>query len=262
MPITVSIIADDPNELSEGLRKHAKEVDGKWQVASLPEGYAIEDVGGLRKSLQAERAARKEADAMLKPFLEAGIAVDDVPTAAEALQKFKAGALKSSDDIERFKAEISKKHADELSKRDQLLQKRTQTLRDQLVRGRLAPLIAAKGGSKAMDAILTLAEKHIQVQEDQEGNLVPLVVGSDGRTPLITKKVGSTDPMGFDELIDTMRESQVTKGLFEVSAAGGSGSTSQSAGSARAGGNGSAKLSARELIQRANERTAAGRADG
>lgn len=262
MAITVSIVADSASELAESLRAHAKEQDGKWVVDKLPDGFSIEDVSGLKKTLQAERTARKESEQLLKPYLEAGIAADDVQSAVEALQKMKAGQLKSSDDIERFKAEIQKKHADELSKRESILQRRTEALRDQMVRGRLAPIIAARGGSDAMDAILTLAEKNIRVEEDQEGNLVPIVVGSDGRTPLPTKKVGSVDPMGFDELIDTMRESPVTKGLFRAQAAGGSGSASQSAGSGRAAGKDSANLSARELIQRANERTTAASASG
>lgn len=263
MPIKVSIIADSADELAEGLRKHAQERDGKFVVDSLPEGFAVEDVKGLRNTVQAERQARKEAEALLKPYLEAGIAADDVASAVDALQMMKAGKLKSAEALDAWKAEVLKKHNDELAKRDALLGRRTQTLRDQIVRGRLSPIIAAKGGSEAMDAILTLAEKRIQVQEDAEGNLVPLVVGDDGRTPLVTKKVGSTDPMGFDELIDLMRESPGTKGLFKAQAAGGSGSSSQTTGGGRAAGMDGAKpLSARELMQRANESTTAGRAAG
>ena len=104
-------------------------------------------------------------------------------------------------------------------------------------------------------AILELAEKFIQVREDTEGNLMPIVVGRDGQ-PRLTKKVGSADPMGFDELIDEMRESQSTKGLFDTQASGGSGASSQSGGSGGQQNQGQRDLSARELLARAHAKQA------
>ena len=120
-----------------------------------------------------------------------------------------------------------------------------------------------------MDAILTLARNRIQVQEGEDGSLRPVVVGDDG-TAALSPKVGSTDPMSFDELIDGMKASKVTGGLFRVPESGGSGSRSQaSGGRPTPSQNGSASTnsplgmpSAAELIRKANEASMTGQATG
>lgn len=254
MPITYRIEADSADELAEPLRKVAKQDGNKFVVSALPEGFALEDVRGLKSAHEAEKARRREAEELAKQFVEAGLTREKAKLAAEALSKMEAGSLKSSNEIEAWKAEASKKHAEELSSRDQKLAKRGQALREQLVRGRLAPIVAAKGGSESMDAIIALAERNIRVEEDSEGNLIPTVVGDDGKTPRTTKKVGSLDPMGFEELIDCMRESPATKGLFRAQAAGGSGGSSQSGESGRPQTSGQ-RMSARELLSRAHAKS-------
>lgn len=251
MAVTISIVADKADELSEALRKHATEKDGKIVVTGLPEGFAIEDVTGLKRTLQTEREARKAAEQALKPFQDAGLAADDLPKAVEAMEKIKTGALKNSAEIEAWKAEVLNKHSGEVKAVQTKLEKRTQALRERILQGALAPIIASKGGSESMDAILTLAMQNIRIEEDANGELVPAVVGRDGKA-LITKKAGSIDPMGFDELIDVMRDAAATKGLFKVQAAGGSGSSSQTGGAGRVAVSDSANLSPRELIARGN----------
>lgn len=257
MPVTYRIVADSAEELSEPLRRVAKSVDGKFVVEGLPDGFAIEDVKGLRNTVGKLRGELGEVEPFIKALRDAGISkAEEIAVAMDALGKVRAGQLKTPADIEAFKAEVQKKHSDEMSRVMSVLEKRTSKLRDREVRGRLSPIVAAKGGTRAMDAILTLAEKHIQVKEGADGDIVTFVAGSDGQ-PRLTKKVGSMEPMGFEELIDEMRESQSTRGLFDVQAAGGSGSTSQSGGPGPAGNQDSSKLSARDRIQRANEKAAA-----
>jgi len=260
MAITVTLTADSPDELSEPLRKVAKEANGKFVVSGLPEGYAVEDVKGLRSTVQRLRDevnTEKSRAGQLQAFIDAGLTPEQAKEAADALGKLKAGQLKGNEEIEAFKRSASEKYAAETSALQKRLQEREGELHETLIRSSLAPVIAAKGGSDAMDAIMVLARQNIRVVEDPNTKrLRPVVVGPDGST-LTTKKVGSLDPMGFDEFIDGMRESPATKGLFAVRNAGGSGSTSQSGGAARAGGQDSSKLSARERIQRANEQAAA-----
>ncbi len=256
MPVSYRIVADKPEELSDELRPLAKPVDGgKLVIETLPEGWAVENVAGLREVNRQLKEEKQKNAALARAVQEAGITAEELKDAAEALGLKKAGKLTSSEQFEAFKKAAADKAAAEMSKVSKLLERRTSEVRDSKVRGKLAPIIAAKGGSKAMDAILALAERNIRVEEDSEGNLVPVVVGNDGKAAL-TKKVGSMDPMGFEELIDQMREADGTKGLFEVRAAGGSGSSSQSAGRG-AGNQGIGKqMSGRELLQRANESTA------
>ncbi len=53
------IVADKSEELPEGLRAQAKQVDGKFVVDSLPEGWEIGDTVGLRKFLSEERDGKE-----------------------------------------------------------------------------------------------------------------------------------------------------------------------------------------------------------
>src|SRR5688572_3264258 len=200
MPVTYTIVADTAEELAEPLRKVAQQKDGKFVVAGLPEGFAVEDVRGLRSTVGKLRQEIDANEPPVKALQAAGITKpEDIGAAVDALSKVKAGSLKTNDEIERFKADASTKHANELTAERTKLEKRTKQTNELLVRGRLAPVIAAKGGSRAIDAILLLASQSIRVKEDAEGNLSPVIVGHDGQ-PRLTKKVGSMEPMGFDEL--------------------------------------------------------------
>lgn len=248
MPIT--IVADSLEELAEPMRKVAQQKDGKFVVTALPEGFALEDVRGLKSTVQTLRQENKEKDAVLRSFLDAGLTAEEAAKAADALSKSKAGTLKSSAELDAWKAQAEEKFKTDAQKLQDRLSKRTDRLRNELVRGKLAPIVAAKGGANAMDAILTLAERYIRVEETAEGDLIPIVVGTDGKTAALTKKSGSMEQMGFDELVDLMRESPQTKGLFEVKAAGGSGSASQPRGAGQAGNQDSSKLSAKDRIIR------------
>lgn len=254
MVVHVQITADALDELAEPLRAHAKQgEDGKFAIDSLPDGYSIEDVKGLKSALTTERDARKKLADSVKSFEAAGLTADVATAAAEAYQKMVAGDLKSNDAIEEFKRAIETKHAEEMSSLQGRYDTRTGELRKLLIDGKLSPIVAAKGGSDAMDAVLTLARQRIQVEEGEDGTLRPVVVGDDGK-PALSPKVGSTEPMSFEELVEDMRSSKVTAGLFKVQESGGSGSKSQTPGGGRtAADEGGNKLSPRELIQRAND---------
>jgi hypothetical protein len=245
------ITVDKVDELPESLRSAAKEANGKFVVTELPKDVVIENVAGLKSAFENEKTRRREAVEAAQPFLDAGLTPKEAKEAAEALLKMRAGSLKSVAEIDAWKSEVSKKHQEELAKNQDMLGTLSQQARELLVRGQLASIIAAKGGSESMDAIIALAERNIRVDVGENKKLVPVVVGNDGKTPLVTKKVGSMDPMGFEELIDGMRESPATKGLFRATATGGSGSPSQNGAAGRVANPGQ-PMSAREMLDRAN----------
>lgn len=253
MPIVVSITADSADELSEPLRKIAKESNGKWVVQGLPEGYAVEDVKGLRSAKQHVQNELNETKSKLgqfQAFLDAGLTPEQAKEAADALGKLKAGQLKGNDEVEAFKKAASEKYASEVAGLKKSLEDRDAELAETMIRSRLAPVIAARGGSESMDAIMTLARQNIRVVPDPATKKLRLVVVASDGAVMTTKKVGSMDPMGEEELIDGMRESPALKGLFQVRQVGGAGSTSQSRGAPQAGNQDSSRLSAKERIIR------------
>ena len=243
------IIADKPDDLPEGLRAAAKQEGDKYVVTELAEGWAIEDIGALKRSLAEARGERDQFKATVKAF--EGIDPKSAAEAREALEKLRTGQLKGSKEIEDYKASVEKKMADERASLESKLQARTAALRERMVRGELAPVIAKLGGSDSMDAILTLAAQHIRVEEAEDGTLKHSIVDASGK-PRVTKKGGSADPLGFDELIAEMREAPSTRGLFKATATGGSGGSSQNGGAGRAADPGHLSMSAREMLDRAN----------
>lgn len=243
------IIADALEDLPEGLRATAKNEGGKFIVGELANGWAVENVGGLRQALVEERENIGKLKAAVRAF--DGIDPASAAEAREALEKLKAGQLKGSKEIDDYKASVEKKMAEERAKLEQKLAARTTALRDRMIRGELAPVVAKLGGGEAMDAILTLASQHVRIEEDDAGNLKHSIVDASGK-PRLTKKSGSSAPMGFDELIAEMRDASATRGLFAAPAAGGSGGASQTGGSGRAANPGQTLLPTRELLNRGN----------
>jgi len=246
------IVADSLEDLPEGLRPAAKNEGGKFVVSELGQGWAIEDVAALKAAHERVLKERNEFRAVAKAF--DGIAPEAAAEAREALEKLKAGQLKGSKEIEDYKSAVEKKMAEERAKLEARLNARTAALRERMVQGELAPVIARLGGGEAMDAILTLASQHVRIEEDADGNLKHSIVDASGK-PRVTKKSGSSEPMGFDELIAEMRDASSTRGLFKAPAAGGSGGGSQTGGAGRAANPGQQLLSARELLDRANSVT-------
>lgn len=245
----LKIIADKVDELPEGLRSAAKAEGNVVVVTELPAGFAIEDISALKSSLSEARKERDEAKRVVKAF--EGIDPASAAEAREALDKLKAGQLKGSKEIDEFKASVEAKMAQERAALESKLAARTEALRERMVRGELAPVIAKLGGSESMDAILTLASQSIRIEETADGSLRHSIVDASGK-PRVTKKGGSADPMGFDELIAEMRDASSTRGLFKAQATGGAGGSSQTGGAGRAANPGLPPKSARELFDRAN----------
>lgn len=243
------LVADSLNDLPEGLRDAAKQEGSVFVVAGLKDGWAIEDVKGLKSALVEARSERDAAKAAAKAF--EGLDPAAAAEAREALEKLKAGQLKGSKEIDEWKAAVEKKVADERAKLEARLNARTAALRERMVEGELAPVIARLGGGDSIDDIITLAKRYIRVDEDDAGNLKHSIVDASGK-PRLAKKSGSSDPMGFEELIAEMRDASSTRGLFKAPAAGGSGGGSQAGGAGRAANPGQQLLPTRELLDRAN----------
>jgi hypothetical protein len=259
MPITYRIVADTAEELAEPFRSAAKQDGGKFVYESqkLPDGYEVGDTRPLKTAFEAEKARRRDAVAVAQPFIDAGLSPEKARAAVDALMKVEAGSVKSSDELEKLKATLTAKFEADLRKAQEERDRAITRSRDRAVESELSKIIAAKGGSEALDILMREAKRRIRVEEAADGSEAIIVVGPDGKTPLTTKKMGSAEPMGLEELVDTMRDAPGTKPLFRVQAVGGAGSTSQSGGAARHGDQEDlSRLSPAELIARGNRKTA------
>lgn len=250
MPLTIT--ADKLDEIPEGLRESAKESQGKWVVSAMREGWAIEDISGLKKTLAEERKARKDYEAKLKDFE----GIDDPHTALDALEKLRAGGLKSSKEIEEFKKALEAKVAKDLqtanAERDSYRGQAEQLLVDSQLRDALA-----KAGANALGMEYLpdrIKARHVKVERDQSGKLSVQLLDRDGKQ-MISGKAGSGDPMTFAEFVTGLKSDASNAAFFNGSGAGGAGASSQHAGGVRAAQSQGNNLSSRELLGRANSDT-------
>ncbi len=255
MPIT--IIADAAEELSEPLRKLAKQgADGKFVVSGLPDGFGIEDVKGLKGTLQKLRDENASERAAAKAFLDAGLTIEEAKAAAEALGKMKAGTLKSTADLDAWKAGVETKYADESKKAKDRETALLAQIHKRVIDGDATAAIVKAGGGDALRVLLPLVRAQAAVVE-KNGEHKAVIRDESGRV-LMSKKSDNHDDMTIEEFVGTLREAADLKSLFKIQAAGGSGSASQPAGRGVTGQQTEdlSGLSAAELIARGNRKTA------
>lgn len=237
------IVADKDSDLPEGLRAHAKQVEGKWLVDTLPEGWEVGDTVGLRKFLSEERTARKAAEKALQAYE----GIDDAAAAREALTQMKAGSLKSAKEIDEFRKSLESKVAADLAKKDAMAHGLTKQLTELMVDNAAQKAIAEAGGN--LKLLLPIVKAAVKAETTPDGRLAVSVVDDSGKE-MVSKAAGATSAMSIAEYVHTLREQAEYKVAFAGSGTGGSGSTHSAAGAARASVPGS--LSARELFDRAS----------
>lgn len=258
MPI--QIIADALTELPEALRSVAKQDGNKFRVDALPDGFAVDNTAGLRKTVSDERAARKLLAEKLRAFgwtlAEDGskwtLEGLDATDAASALEKVKSGTLKTPKEMEDFKASlIATADAKEKALAAEREAYRVQ-LEDLLITQGATAAFAKAGGAKALSVLLPLAKSMSRVEKGADGKLRAVLYDEAGKPRLSARAGANGAPMSYEELAEECRGSAGLKPLFEVQATGGSGGASQSGGSARAVGADLTNLSGDALLTMAN----------
>jgi hypothetical protein len=247
MPI--ALVADSPDELPEALRATAKEQGGKWHVSALPAGFGVENIQGLKNALADERTARKAAETVAKRWSELPEDAEPVEV-KKAFDALKAGTLKSSKDIEDYKAALEGKMAAQIKAATDAKAKADAQLAKMLVDGQLTQALAAHGFGRNAALMTPMLREKISVEDSGDSKRVVLK-DEQGRV-LISKKPGNNDPMDIAEFVAGLRDQPEFKPLCETKATGGTGGASQGGGSARTG-NDSAditKMSPAEMLLR------------
>lgn len=231
----ITIVADSTDDLPEGLREAAKVGEnGKVTVSALPEGWGIENVKGLRNSLGSERAVRKILSDKLADFgwklSEAGDKWTaegiDASSATKAVEAVKSGAVKSSKEIEDYKAELSRA----AEAREKGLSAARDRYRSQLekvlVEQAAATAFTKHGGAKSLRVLMPLVKEAAKIEESADGSLRVSIYDGEGRQRFSQKSGANGAPMDLEEWVEELRGTQDFKPLFEAKAAGGSGSSS------------------------------------
>lgn len=226
-------IFDNRDDAPEFLRSALLETDdGKFKfLAELPQ-----EVGGLRKALDAERANKKELAAKLKQY--DGIDPEQYQLLLKNQQNAEANQAKTTGDWDarenqlktQLKQELTKRenhYSAELSGRDAKIALMQAALEKSLIEAQATSAISAAKG--APELLLPHVMQRVKIFEE-DGEYSVRVLDQNGQ-PRIADIKGS--PFTIKHLIEEMKNDPVYGRAFEASGAGGSGAQNGN----RAGGN-------------------------
>ena len=256
MALAAIIKEETYNGLSDQLKpEYKKQEDGTYLLDVTPiDGFALEDVKGLKSSLGAARSERDAAQAQLRNFGDL-----DPNKAREALKKIEDMAKwepeeKVKEQIEAIKAQLTDKHKTELDKKHEELANLTKQLEQVMIDELATKEIVAQGGIKTSPTVLLPYIRGITRMRQVDGKFVSEVVGADGNAR-ISPATNSTGTMTIAELITEMKGQEAFSPLFNGSGATGSGATGSN--TQRTGGRVNleelAKLPPAQRMQRAQE---------
>lgn len=200
----------DINDIDEGLRDHYKQEGEGWILdVEANEGFALENIQGLRNALQAERNETKKLKTNLSQF--EGISPEDV-------SNFKQNSTKqqsSDEELNKLKSTYHKKLndlQDELSKKDKVMN-------DYLLNSEINRVLS---NASLVDNGAALLRPHIQSSlRVIDGQVTP--VDKDGN-PMISNKMNNVGNMSLDEFVEGMKSNKVYSGLFKADNIQGTGS--------------------------------------
>jgi len=231
-------------QIPEGIREHyAKAADGKFRpVIEGGDGWAFEDVTGLRKALGSERSEREKLAALAKQY--DGL---DPAAAREAMEKAAQMAnwtpeQKVREQIEAREKAVAEKLGKETAAERARREKVEKALERALIDGQAALAVQRhKGVPGAAQALLPHLRGRVRLVEQSDGSFGVRVLDEHGN-PALTTRSGKTGDMDMDELVETFKGNDVFGRFFEGSGASGGGAQ----GSARPLGSGAHRISRAE----------------
>lgn len=227
---------EDAPEAVRGFYEKNEET-GKFHLKVDPvDGFALEDVNGLKTALGKERSTRERLERDIVKFKD--IDPEKARSALEELEELKKlDPNKEADKIatskvEAAKAQLLEKHTSEIKERDErnaVLQREVERL---LIDAAATSALAEAKGS--VELLLPHVRAHTRVKEVEGGKFTVEVVDKDGNAKIADAK---GTPMDIKGLVAEMRQSDAFGRAFEGSGQSGSGSN----GSGSGGGGGGQK---------------------
>jgi hypothetical protein len=223
MPQELIAVVENLESVSEAHKDFYVEKDGKF-VVNIKEtnGYALENIAGLRLVTEEAKAGREKVKGQLAEFETA------VEVANKKIKELEASQdAKSKDQIEALKNELETKYAEVLTEKDGIISTLTDDLKGERVTG---GLIRALGKHKATENGLrdlpVLLSPHLGVDENKQ----PIILNASGGA-----RIGKDNAnMTLDEYVEKEVVPSYPE-FFQGVGASGSGSPGGSGGSGSAG---------------------------
>lgn len=201
---------------------------GVFNGLELEPGWAIENVAGLKSALSKERTDRS-ADAEFRKQFE-GL---DIKQVLAGYERFKdADKWTPAEDvqakIEARVRQVEDKYKGEVTERDSQNQFLMSEVERVLIESSVARATERRPDNPTAGSFALLVDKvrkHTRVDKGSDGRFRTIVLEEDGKTPRITTKQGSTEPMTIQEFLVTLKSDPEYSRAFDGPKSTGSGGT-------------------------------------
>lgn len=209
------------------------------KVGDTSRSYALEDVAGLKGTLNKVNGSNRDLSKKLKVYENEDGSYLDPQQAREAMAKIQELADNPPEDVkkqfearvEAFRAQLETKHKNELTARDQELESRNQRLAQResqlkqlLIDNAATAAIAAAKGS--VDLLLPHVKNRCRCIESEDGSFYNLeILDANGET-MYAATSGSVKKASMADLVEEFKNSNTFAVAFEGSNARGSGAAS------------------------------------
>lgn len=213
--------------------------DGQFVLdVGTVDGYALENVVGLRNTVEATRAERDAARKDLKSWTDAGFTVEEAKRAIANSQKFAGADDKSKAAVEAARQETAAKYQKDLDAAGETLTVRDNEVAELLIDQQATQLLSQldeKSGKPIGNPTLLIPhiKQQVKVVRGEDGKARVQVFNPETGHERVSMRKGQTGAMTLDELVlDVMREDDRFAPAYSGSGASGTG------GAGGAGGNG------------------------
>lgn len=222
--MALKAILEKVDDLSDELKKQYKEKDGKFYLdVSSVAGFALEDIQGLKKSLQGERDSVSGLKKELKDYKEIGT-IEDVRDGMDKVKDFDkmTPETKVKEQIDSAIGKAEKQWIKKFDKQELQRSNLLNHVQDLAVVATATTAINEKKGS--VELLLPHVKNNIKLNfaDDDYKSFDTVVIDRDGQTKM-TNKQGSTDKMGIDEYVGEMASNKTFQRAFDGTGRTGSG---------------------------------------
>lgn len=197
-----------------------------YLIVTSSDGWAFEDVAGLKSALGAEKKAKQDALAQLKPFKDFDLeAAKDAMAKVEEMSSW-TPEQKVTDKMDSMRKQIAAEHVKELAARDVKLKKYEEEYHKVLITSVATAAIAKKEAK--VRGLMPHVKMATRVVISENGIATVEVVDEAGN-PRVGDAAGN--PMTVKQLIDEFEQDDDLKGMFPGSGATGSGAGGPAPGS-------------------------------
>ena len=222
---------DEHKKLSPDLQKeYQKTEDGRYRVVvEAQDGWAFENVTGLRSALESERALHAAEKGKVAKF--SGLDPDAARKAINDLQALQGAQPpeKVALQLKALEDQLVDKHGKERQKLEAEIGILTKGLEKALIESVATQELTKPDINGSPALLMPIIQRSVKMEKTDKGDFVVRVLNPDG-TPRITRKAGSVAPMEIGEFISEMRQSPDYAPAFKAPGASGSGSAGTRSG--------------------------------